>query len=188
MTDAEKKQYLPQIAATLKYGRYWEEKRKLYIILLAVFTAFMIAFSAIPVYYLGIEQVEPFENPVQPILVITGLCLAFVSPPVIFLVLILRNERARKEILLWLDDAVETDAHSYLYSTTSAGRGLNELYKIKIKFKIDGKHISVLSKDHPTGGGINRGYSLFWRKYIDKGLRILYSPKYEEVMILKDHT
>ena len=185
MTNAEKAKYLPKIAATLKYGRYWEAKRKLYIILFAVFTAFMIAFSAIAVYYLGIEQVEPFENPVQPILAITGLCLAFILPPVIFLIVILKNEKARKNILLWLDDAIETDAHSYLYSTTNAGRGLNELYKIKIKFKIDGKHISCLSKDHPVDGGITMGYSLFWRKYIDKGLRILYSPKHEEVMILK---
>ena len=185
MTDEEKKRYLHQIAATLKYGRFWEAKRKLYIILFAVFTALMITFSAIVVYYLGIEQVEPLENPIHLILAIIGLSLAFILPPVIFLVVILKNEKARKNILLWLDDAIETDAHSYLYSTTNAGRGLNELYKIKIKFKIDGKHISCLSKDHPVDGGITMGYSLFWRKYVDKGLRILYSPKYEEVMILK---
>ena len=162
MTDAEKKRYLPQIVATLKYGRFWEEKRKLYITLFAVFAALMMAFSSIAVYYLGIEQVEPFENSVQLIFAIIGLSLAFILPSIVFLVLILKNEKARKHILIWLDDAIETDAHSYLYCTANAGRGLNELCKLKIKFKIDGKHITCLSKDHPVVGGTAEGYSLFW--------------------------
>ena len=184
MTDAEKKRYLPQIAATLKYGRFWEEKRKLYIVLFAISAAIIFALYAMAIYYFGI--VLSFDNVAQRIFVLIGTGAILILPSIIFLILILRNEIARKKILLWLDDAIETNAHSYLYSKTDAGnRKGRKIYKIKIKFKIDGKHISELSKDYQVGGGLPRGYSLFWKKYIDKGIKILYSPKYKEVMILK---
>ena len=94
---------------------------------------------------------------------------------------IVRKLRLKKKIYLWLDDAVER------YATTIA---IDKRYwlirpatKLKVKFKYKHKNYIMYSGD-PSNG--NKGYYKTLSKYADRTIKILYSPSYNQVLILKD--
>lgn len=187
MTDAEKKEYLPQIAATLKYGAFYGGKRKRNLILYISFSLLMVVGVAISLTFLCLDFIDSSYDTVKFVFSIIGIIFGFSFLPIILLVFLVQTERTNKEVLLWLDDAIECGAHSYIYSTSTVNAVTDsKIYRIKINFKIDGKHYSYLSRDYQWGSFLPNGYSSFWKKYIDKSMKILYSPKYEEIMILKE--
>lgn len=190
MTDAEKKQYLPQIIATLKHGRISWGNRKVEILTYILFTMLMIAGEAITITFECLDFINGSCEIVELVLWIILFSIVFFALPVFFLVYLLKNGKAWKEVRTWLEDAVESGAYSYLYSASSSATAVAfvrvNIYRIKINFKIEGKHYSYLSRDYQWGSLLPDGYNAFWKKYADKEVKILYSPKYEEVMILKE--
>jgi hypothetical protein len=95
------------------------------------------------------------------------------------------NRKLKKHILSCMEDAVSLKAYSYVIDTNSYDLLLwPHGVKIKIKFKYLGKHYSKISRGKMLGG--TEGYHQIYAKYGNRNVRILYSPKYDEVLLLKD--
>lgn len=100
----------------------------------------------------------------------------------VFVYIIVKNNILKKKILLWLDDAVEIKAYSK--KTDEYWLGLGIATKIQVKFVVADKTYIKESTAKTFGG--RKGYLGCYSKYADREIRILYSPKYDEVLILKD--
>lgn len=95
--------------------------------------------------------------------------------------------KRRKKIKLWLADAIILDASCEL--TVDYFDGLNSGEKVLIVFTYNSEQLIRMSKfryQHPLTFSIN-GYSNTYKKYIGHNIKILYSPKYDEVMIPNQH-
>ncbi|MDR3021716.1 MAG: hypothetical protein LBU60_03465 [Clostridiales bacterium] len=112
--------------------------------------------------------------------------------------------KKRKKIIQFLDDGI-VEFNAYSEKLDEVVKKDNGLYRIpildrkvkmtsiRVKFEIDGQ---LYEKDSVLGeyeigykekkGAVKKGYHRFFNKYADKHIRILYSYKYDEVMILKD--
>lgn len=108
------------------------------------------------------------------------ICLGIVTVP-----LIMKN-KLKKRIFLWLDDAIELDAKTVELDSRYT-RLLFKETKLKVEFKFDRQHIVLTSEqpDKPCSLFNYRGYRRDLTKYANKKVKILYSPKYDEVLFLK---
>ena len=100
-----------------------------------------------------------------------------------FLIYVLvRDKINKKKVVIWLNDAIELKA----YSKTTDRKKLPFLPRgitIEVVFKINNiSYVREISKRNFGGG--KAYYSIM--KYADREIDILYSPKYDEVIILKD--
>ena len=84
-----------------------------------------------------------------------------------------------------MQDAVHLKANCICAATYNDCANIlpTEIIRIKVNFKYNGKHYSRLSENDES---IHRGYGSFWKKFAGKSIDILYSPKYDQVLILKD--
>lgn len=124
-----------------------------------------------------------FEAPI--IIIILFGNILFLSLLTFFISIKVKDYKLKKRVSLWLDDAVETKA----YSKQTGEQKLPFLPKgitIQVKFEIEGKKYVRDSGIKVFGGG--KGYLATFKKYADREINILYSPKYDEVLILKDKT
>ena len=114
------------------------------------------------------------------------LVICFVVFTVLFFWLRYVRKKIRniKEIELWLEDAVMLKAYSQykrphddgpvINFLNALGHNDNDGYTIRISFKYNGKHLKFTSS-----------HDYCWRKYLDKEIDILYSPRFREVILLK---
>lgn len=181
---------MKRIAGTLKYG-WFDGEKKQYII--PVFIVFSIVWGGLClglILTMIISDIKEhgFNMPAD-IFAIAGCVFGATALPLALGLLISRNEKCRKEILLWLSDAVELNAyvrkvdviHSDLLST-------DDLYKIRVEFEFNGQSYKLESRGKQLGGTkSSRGFHNVWKDYINRKVNILYSPKFNEVIILKDH-
>ena len=181
---------LPQIAATLKHGEFSGEKKKGIIIAYLALTIFMLLGMSGLVVYLSVEFANGESSTVEFVFTLIVVIFAFLFIITVVSYLVFRNERIRKEILLWLDDAVEVSGFARKIGDTGIDEtidwlvGRERFTKIQVVFKIDGKRYKreSVTKEFENP----KGYSQIWNRYADREVRILYSPKYDQVMILKD--
>ena len=188
---------LKQIAGTLKYGQFDGTKRKYIISTYIAFTTLFVAGMIALLTVLIIDYVDTttVTEPTAFVPEIIFCILGFMLLPIIFLFLILRNEKIRKEIKLWLQDAVELGAFcEILLSDHTDTPLLDAIFslppskaKIRVKFKYNGKHYSKDSGYKNKNGEFKNDYQAVWVKYADKSINILYSPKYDEVIVLKNN-
>lgn len=89
------------------------------------------------------------------------------------------HKKLYKNVDLWLEDAIEALAFAQRRDVTSINY---RPYQVEFSFSIDGKEYKRLSL---ASGLIMWGNRQFL-KYHNKCVKILYSPKYDQVMILKD--
>ncbi|MDE6868465.1 MAG: hypothetical protein K2J83_04910, partial [Clostridia bacterium] len=104
---------LTQIAGTLKHGQFDGTKRKKILIAFLAFTIILIVGLIGLIIALSLEQVNK-TNPMPTanfVFLIIGVSIGFLILPVVWLILITKNEKAKKEIILWLQDAVELGAY-----------------------------------------------------------------------------
>ena len=101
----------------------------------------------------------------------------------IVLFLVIRDKANKKKISIWLQDAVMLKAYS---------RKIDEINKlflpkgilIEVSFELNGiPHTKESSAK--VFGGKKAYYSI--SKYADRQINIMYSPNFDEVMILKDN-
>ncbi len=95
----------------------------------------------------------------------------------------IKNDRLKNKIKLWLDDAVTLKAYSQKIDEHKLGIQ-PKATKIQVTFTFDNNHYKRQSTYKVFGG--YEGCVGCFNKYADKEVDILYSPKYDEVMILKD--
>jgi len=97
--------------------------------------------------------------------------------------LLIRNKKLKQEITLWLEDAVELKAYSKRIGTLTPSLFIIKYAIIQVDFIFNDVKYSRIS----TGWSRNfKGYRYAFAKYADREINILYSPKYDQVLILKD--
>jgi len=173
-----------QVVGTLRYGAFNERKRKEYfttsIVIIGLFAIAMI----IPIIIMSISY--PYDNACLVFFIIGA--VGFSISVIVSAVLLSRYEKIRKEILKWSEDAVEL----YAYSKCVGEQESSEPFifnvvcaKIEVTFKLDDKKYKRLSGK--TGRlGTDDGFLRLWLDYRDREIRIMYSPKYDQVIVLKD--
>jgi hypothetical protein len=95
---------------------------------------------------------------------------------------IVKNNEHKKKVLLWLEDAIEVNAYSKNIGENRLGIQPKAV-KIQVKFKINNKVYTRESTAKVFGGW--EGYLGVYKKYADKEIKILYSQKHDQVLILK---
>ena len=90
--------------------------------------------------------------------------------------------KGKKKAALWLKDAVILDAQAKSLGQTLHVRNLimRTATAIEVSFEYDDKRYvrQSIYKDKPL-------YLAVYTKYVDKKILIAYSPKYDEVMLIK---
>ncbi len=178
------KNKLNKIDASLKQGQLFTGKWSLFFYLLISFCA-LVPSGSILYLLLVFFKVEVFDS--ETIIVLTcssTICLLIILGTSYVLH---RNYKLKKKILLWLEDAIELTAQT---TTLDRFRTLGHLVaetKLQVEFYYDGiKKMQSSYDDTKKDYWFKRnGYFKVLSKYADKSINILYSPKYEQVLILK---
>ena len=167
---------LSDIDISLSLGQLiWKKQFKailLFIILLCIFPIISIIMLFFPI--------EWNSQIILVLVIINLLCLAMMFLPIYLLI---RDYNNKKQIKLWLNDIIEIKAYSRAlgeYKSLFLPKGI----VIQVEFKIDEKKYIKNSTIKVFGGGT--AYLATFKKYADREIKILYSPKYDQVLILKD--
>jgi len=179
----KKERDLTKIAGTLKYGWFSGESRKKIIISFVCLASCLWLEMIALIVFLSIEQVSDPMPVGGFIFTILSIAIGFSAVPVTLLVIVVKNEKTRKEILVWLEDAIELTAYSERIGVWTPL--FQSLVKIQVYFEIDGNMHTQISKGKPIGGITHNGYHNLWKKYADRKINIIYSPKYDQVIVLK---
>ena len=115
----------------------------------------------------------------ERICVIFGGCVLSIPSFALSLSQLFHQKKLRKMINIWIDDALELDARVIYGGSINYGlSGTRPL--IVVKFSYQDKIYEKKSFDGKKKSDI------ILNKYINKKIKILYSPTYDEVLILKD--
>ena len=165
-----------KVVATLAYGKVFS-KALLSVVLIGLIS------SIISVPGLIYWAVDESEYEVLYALLVPGLGFA------IFPLVLHYYRKVSKKIKLWKKDAVK------LWAKTEEVDSIRTLYlhvrkiKIRVKFYYNDKRIKQVSgemNDMKETAYFNQvGYDSVFKKFADKRIEILYSPSYNQVMILK---
>lgn len=171
-----------KIVGLLNHGPFWGIRFKKILISYILLATFFLLMMSIGIYIFTIDQLENPDSTILFVLVIVLWIVVVSLMPIILLILIIRNEKKRRQVQLWMEDAVLLQAES-----KEIGRknqlGLFPCVKLQIDFDIDGIHYSRFSES-PSPKGEKGGYYFIWSRYANRKLHILYSFKYDQVMIL----
>lgn len=169
------------IDATLKYGEFkYTERKKLILEIVGslIITAVLEVFAIIFLIYSKFTYIE-----------VLGINAILIILWIVCLLIYKKQNKQSKEVKLWLQDAVEINA-----VTSQAGENKSvamltpiTLYKLQVDFDYNGRHYTYFSKNEykikfdspPTG------FHKIWERYINKNVKIMYSPKYDEVMLVR---
>ena len=113
------------------------------------------------------------------ICVIITICLSLV---------IYINHKNCKKVKEWLKDSIKLKAYCKTLdkSTTFSGVLPLKTTKVLVSFSYNEQTITKESGNKEKGNFSLTGYSVLLKKYADREIDILYSPKYDQIMILKD--
>lgn len=177
---------ISKVVGVLDYGPFEWHKRKVLIITLVILTIVMLFAIAFLVTMLSIEHIAS-QDPNAPFIIsMIFLGMVFLVPSTIFLVFLIRNEKLRGKIQLYMEDAIVVKAKTKKIDSRYSFPFFIESSKIQVDFTIDGKHYQRLSRNALSKSSDKGGYYPIWSKYVDREITIAYSPKYDEVMILND--
>lgn len=165
---------LKDVAASFKYGRFLSLGWRVFFWTLLIL-AFLGIGSFIVVFFELFVNVSQFEQ--STLFGFIGCCAMFLLGIGIVIYFFMRYFRSRELILRCLKDETLV-RRTVLIQKAGDGRGAiyqRKAYKIKISFRIDGKKYHKSSKVYDTIFGC----------YLGKETDILYSPQYDEVLVLK---
>lgn len=176
----DKKIIYNNIGASLHYGMVF--KRGMWIFtysLLAVCLA--IGFGGVSLLITSIGT-EMLYSDIYGYLcqIIFGLLIA---AGVVFV--IIKKQRLKKKIYLWLDDAIERYAKTFTIDKTCDLIRSAVKLKVKISYKKE-EYILYSGRSSKISPILAKGYYKVLSKYADKTIKVLYSPKYNEVLFLKN--
>ena len=172
-----KKKY--SIAASLEYGRYFSKAWIIYFYIFAFFGLVVIG---------GIVFISIVESMYEMLLC---LILPLLSIPVAVYV-IFYYHKLSAQIKLWLQDVVELNAKSVEIGTYKYDVAMSRVnkQKIQVSFVYNGNKVTMYSGmpgyEKTYAHNTKAGYEGIFRKFANKYIKILYSPKYNQVLILND--
>lgn len=160
---------MDKILASLKYGRIWRKGVFLW------YSMFVFGFFALCYSFVFL-----FGNERDLVGFIGSLC-CFVVFSCTALYIIIKNFINVKKCREWMEDAVVLSA-----TTKGIKKPLPSftdifLRKLEVSFKYEGKRYVKYS-----GTKQSNGYDRVFSRFVDKEISILYSPRFDEVMILSD--
>lgn len=118
---------------------------------------------------------------------ICGAILAYILTVLVFICIMI-NHKNCKLVKKWSEDAVliKAQTKSIGDAVVFSGAIPIKVEKMLVIFEYDGKLIKKESGSQRLGFFSSmQGYSALFRKYVNREINILYSPRYDEVMILK---
>lgn len=176
-----------KIAGLLNYGVFWGESKKKIIIIYCFILVLYLLLLVLTIVMLTIEQIKAPSSNLSFAFYIILYSIIFSLLPVILAILVIKNERMRKKVNLWIEDAVLVEAYAKNIGVKRP-LGVFQSAKIRVDFEIEGIHYSRESQSRNyKNNNFEQGYYLIWSKYADNYVNILYSKKYDEVMILKNN-
>lgn len=159
---------MDRIVATLKYGKIFR-KGLIFLWIMLLFGLFFFTFSF--TFLFGEDKsIIGFIG--------ANLCFCIFSGSALYL--LIKNDINVKSCKKWLNDAVELYAKSNGIKKTHFAFTDIGMIKLKVSFEYNGNKIEKYS-----GSKQNNGFDRVFSNYSDKQIKIMYSPKYDEVMILK---
>lgn len=176
---------MSNIAGLLNYGTFWSDsKRKIFITYFGIL--FLCLFLMIlSIVMLSVEYSQAHDSLLELIASISMFVIIFSLLPIILTILVVKNEKMRKNVSLWMEDAVLVNAFAKSVGVKKQ-LGIFPSVKLQVKFTIDGIFYSKEScSNHYKTKQFEEGYYYIWSKYADREISILYSKKYDQVMILK---
>lgn len=99
------------------------------------------------------------------------------------LYIIIKDKWTKKQVTIWMQDAVKLEAYSKKIDECKL-MFLPKGIRIQVAFEMNSTKYVRNSTVKTLGGG--KAYLASFTKYADRKINVLYSPKYDEVMILKD--
>lgn len=172
-----------KVAGVLNYGPFQGKSRKKLIISQVLGTVAFFVIMALGITLLSIGQSRD-PDPIAEFVFYIIACVAMFSfPPILSLIMLFKNEKRRKKVQLWLEDAVIVKARAK--SVDSVYQLGVSCPRLQVDFTIDGVQYRRQSKS--LGVITNKqGYHRFWAEYANRDITIAYSPKYDEVMVLSE--
>ena len=160
---------ISDIDVSLSQGQLFRKKH-FFALYVGIFVSCLL--PVLTIVLICLPEVEWDRQLVGTVLICNVFSLALLS---LFIFIKRKDSRAKEKVAIWLEDAVELKAYS-------VGLGLRQNgTKIKVDFLFDGKHCYKESTAKVFGG--YDGYVNCFNKYVNRELKILYSPKYDEVVI-----
>lgn len=165
------------VDVSLSHGQLFNKKQFVFVYLGMAACCLLLI---LPILMLCVPEMEWARQMVVAIVFADVLAVAFMS---LLVYVEIKNRKLQSKIKLWLEDAVEIRAYSKKIGENRLGIK-PKATKIQIRFSLNKKHYSRESTYQVFGG--EKGYVGCFNKFADKEVNILYSLKYDEVMILKD--
>lgn len=178
---------LSKIIFILNNGHFEGYSRKKVFLAFSAVVGVFLGLIILSVTMISIEQVNNSRPIGEFIGLIVGFVVAFSLLPAIWLIIILRNEKIRNKVAVWIQDAILINAYAKNIGT-KYWIGV-PLIKLQVEFELGGiKYVRTTETEQRSLFDIGRpvGYFAHLSKYSNRQIKILYSPKYDQVMILKD--
>ncbi len=173
---------ISKIEGSLQQGRFFTGY---WMIFIYISLAIMLLLPAITILMLIITLTVGMEWNAEMIGALIG-CNIFVGfIIVIFARIIVRDKKLKHKVNIWLEDAVQIKAYSKTIDFVQLGIQPKQ-FKIQVSFTVNEKNYSRVSAGKMFGGG-PEGYHKIWAYYADREINILYSEKYDQVLILKNN-
>ena len=167
---------ISNIDVSLTYGQLYTKK---HFSLLYICLAISLLMPILTVVLFFLPDVE-WDRFLIVTVVLFNLFSLFLLAVVIFA--LAQDKKAKNKVRLWLEDAIEIKAFANFVSEKMTSL-TSIATKIQVDFMLDGKHYYKVSGVKHAGW--QAGYDKAFTKYVNKEVNIMYSPKYNEVMILK---
>ena len=162
------------IAASVKYGKY-VGRRDLIGLYALLITAMLIPIVTIAVVISSREGLMVLESKIVITLILINTFALFLI--CVAVSLLLYHKRNIKEVQKWKQDAVVLKASVYRLDLLSP---VYAPYQIAVRFYING-----VKKEQTQRPNKFLGYHKMLVKYVGKQISIAYSPKYDQVIILR---
>lgn len=166
-----------KIIASLTYG-----KKISGAVTVLIYVALLLCVTIVPLAVFCAIYYTKYEVLVCLFLPLIGI------PGLVYVIIIITKEN--RNIRRWKSDSVLLSA--YAIEVDRIKNGLTNIIKLKIsvKFIYNGiKMVQESGEKNKKDGNlfyINPGYDAIFLKYVDHPIHILYSPTYDQVLLLKD--
>lgn len=153
-----------KIIYTFKYGGYISQRIKTVLLIIPIF---IILLGVVVSTVLFIDKENgAWESLFLPVLGLIFLC--------IFIFLFIKEKKHDKEILNWLNDENLYETESTPWEFSNRQIGFSTYYRFGVDFNLMDSSYRKISTC----------YDAFYRKCKNEIIQVLYSPKYDQVMIL----
>lgn len=167
---------LSDIDISLSQGQLYSRKHFIVLWLALISSSLLIILGIISLVLSCIEWD-------REILFVAILCtLIGIAFLVVLVYCFVKDRKIKRRVIIWLEDAVKLTATANKVDEFKAGFQPLSV-KLRVEFSLSGVPHVCESSAKCFGG--KPGYLGAFRRYADKKIDILYSPKYNEVLILK---